>query len=78
MQNAMVFAIPALANYFTSVQATVNGPTPRELYDINSAFVETLLLANSFTFGMAWLALKYKRGTIWIMASLAMRMTMPG
>ena len=43
------------------MDATAGGPGPRDLYDIKSVFTETLLLlASSFTFGMASLALKYK------------------
>lgn len=60
MSDAILFGM-VFATYITSVDATAGGPGPRDLYDIKSIFVETLLLlASSFTFGMASLALKYK------------------
>lgn len=60
MSDAILFGM-VFATYLTSAHATAGGPGPRELYDINSVFIETmLLLASSFTFGMASLALKYK------------------
>jgi cytochrome o ubiquinol oxidase subunit 3 len=62
MSDAILFGM-LFATYVTAVDATAGGPGPRELYDINSAFAQTLmLLASSFTFGMASLALKYKHG----------------
>ena len=62
MSDAILFGM-VFATYVTSVDATAGGPGPRDLYDIKSAFIETLiLLASSFTFGMASLALKYKHG----------------
>lgn len=63
MSDAILFAM-VFATYVTSVEATAGGPGPRDLYDLRSVFIETLLLlASSFTFGMASLALKYKHGT---------------
>lgn len=60
MSDAILFGM-VFATYVTSVHGTAGGPGPHELYDIKSAFFETLLLlASSFTFGMASLALKYK------------------
>lgn len=60
MSDAILFGM-VFATYITSVDATAGGPGPRDLYDIKSVFTETLLLlASSFTFGMASLALKYK------------------
>jgi cytochrome o ubiquinol oxidase subunit 3 len=62
MSDAILFGM-VFATYATSLHATAGGPGPRELYDINSAFIETLLLlASSFTFGMASLVLKYRHG----------------
>ena len=62
MSDAILFGM-VFATYITSVHATAGGPGPRDLYSIESTFVETLLLlASSFTFGMASLALKYNRG----------------
>lgn len=60
MSDAILFGL-VFSTYVTSAHATAGGPGPRDLYDINSVFVETLLLlASSFTFGMASLALKYQ------------------
>ncbi len=63
MSDAILFGM-VFATYVTSLDATAGGPGPRGLYDLTSAFIETmLLLASSFTFGMASLALKYKHST---------------
>ncbi len=53
------------------------GPGPHDLYDIKSVFIETLLLlASSFTFGLASLALKYKHGKLrlieWLVVTLVL------
>ena len=76
MSDAILFGM-VFATYVTSVGATAGGPGPRDLYDIKSIFVETLiLLASSFTFGMASLALKYKHGRarliLWMSLTLAL------
>ena len=63
MSDAILFGM-VFATYAVSVHSTAGGPGPHELYDITSVFIETLLLLlSSFTFGMASMALKYKRGT---------------
>lgn len=74
MSDTILFSM-VFATYVTSVNATAGGPGPHALYDIKSAFFETmLLLASSFTFGMASLALKYKHSTIrlflWLIVTL--------
>lgn len=74
MSDAILFGM-VFATYVTSVHATAGGPGPHQLYDISSIFIETiLLLASSFTFGMASLALKYKHSTArlvgWLAATL--------
>jgi cytochrome o ubiquinol oxidase subunit 3 len=64
MSDAMLFGM-VFATYLTSLgaTATAGGPGPDQLYDINSIFIESLLLlASSFTFGMVSLALKYRHG----------------
>lgn len=76
MSEAILFGM-VFATYVTSSDATAGGPGPRNLYDIRSAFVETLLLlASSFTFGMASIALKYERGKArlcgWLTTTLAL------
>ncbi|AJZ56344.1 cytochrome o ubiquinol oxidase subunit 3 (plasmid) [Paraburkholderia fungorum] len=70
MSDAILFGM-VFASYATSLNSTAGGPGPHQLFDINSAFIETvLLLASSTTFGMASLALKYKRGTLRLIAWL--------
>lgn len=60
MSDAILFAM-VFATYATQVDATAGGPGPRDLYEIKSVFIETLLLlVSSFTFGMASLSMKYK------------------
>jgi cytochrome o ubiquinol oxidase subunit 3 len=71
MSDAILFGM-VFATYVTSVHATAGGPGPRELYDINSVFTQTLLLASSFTFGMASLALRYQHGTPRLIGWLAL------
>ena len=76
MSDAILFSM-VFATYVASVNATAGGPGPHELSDIKSVFIETpLLLASSFTFGMASLALKYKHGTArligWLVVTLAL------
>jgi cytochrome o ubiquinol oxidase subunit 3 len=62
MSDAVLFGM-VFATYVTSLTATAGGPGPHDLYNIQSVFIETLLLlASSFTFGMASLALKYQHG----------------
>ncbi len=82
MSDAILFGM-VFATYVTSVYATAGGPGPRDLYSIESAFVGTLLLlASSFTFGMASLALKYHHGKArlisWLMLTLMLGVTFVG
>ena len=63
MSDAILFAM-VFATYVTLLGGTAGGPGPRDLYDLRSVFIQTLvLLVSSFSFGMASLALKYKKGT---------------
>ncbi len=63
MSDAILFGM-VFATYVISLNATVGGPGPHDVYDIKSIFIETLLLLiSSFTFGMASLALKYRHST---------------
>ncbi len=53
MSDAILFGL-VFATYVTSLHGTAGGPGPHDLYDIKSVFIQTmLLLASSFTFGMA-------------------------
>lgn len=76
MSDAILFAV-VFATYLISLTATDGGPGPHELYDLRSVFIETLLLlASSFTFGMASLALKYKHGVATLIGWLAVTMAL--
>ena len=75
MSDAILFAM-VFVTYLTLVHATAGGPGPRDLYDINSVFVQTLLLASSFTFGLASLALKYRHGTPQLVGWLALTLVL--
>ncbi|NMM38157.1 MAG: cytochrome o ubiquinol oxidase subunit III [Glaciimonas sp.] len=76
MSDAILFSL-VFATYLTSVNATAGGPGPHALYDIQSVFIETLvLLASSFTFGMASLALKYKHRTARLIGWLALTLVL--
>lgn len=76
MSDAILFGL-VFSSYVTSVHATAGAPGPKQLFDITSVFAETLLLlASSFTFGMASLALKYshsKRRLVgWLVLTLVL------
>jgi cytochrome o ubiquinol oxidase subunit 3 len=72
MSDAILFGM-VFTTYVTSVHATAGGPGPHDLYNIESVFIETLLLlASSFTFGMASLAMKYKHSTPRLLGWLAL------
>jgi cytochrome o ubiquinol oxidase subunit III len=62
MSDAILFGL-LFATYATMLHATAGGPGPEKLFNIKSAFIETVaLLSSSFTYGMASLALKFGRG----------------
>ena len=62
MSDAILFAV-VFATYVVDAHGTAGGPGPGDLYDLTSVFAETLLLlASSFTFGMASMTLKYSHG----------------
>ena len=74
MSDAIVFGL-LFATYAAMLHARAGGPGPEKLYDIKSAFIETLsLLTSSFTFGMASLALKYDKRREELLAWLAVTM----
>jgi cytochrome o ubiquinol oxidase subunit 3 len=61
MADLVLFALLFATYASMSVQGQAGGPTPADVFDLPSAFIETmLLLASSITFGMASLALKYR------------------
>ena len=74
MSDAVLFGL-VFATYVIGLQGTAGGPGPRELYALGSVFIESmLLLASSFTFGMASLALKYRHDNArmvgWLLVTL--------
>jgi cytochrome o ubiquinol oxidase subunit 3 len=76
MSDAIVFGL-LFATYAVMLHARAGGPGPARLYDIKSAFIETLaLLSSSFTYGMASLSLKYGKRTgpllAWLFATLCL------
>jgi cytochrome o ubiquinol oxidase subunit III len=61
MADLILFAVLFATYASMSVQGQAGGPAPRDVFRLSSAFVETmLLLASSFTFGMAYVELKYR------------------
>lgn len=78
MSDAIVFGL-LFATYAAMLHARAGGPGPEKLYDIKSAFIETLsLLTSSCTFGMASLALKYGKRREELLAWLAVTMCLGG
>lgn len=74
MSDLITFAL-LFATYIVMLGGMAGGPGPNELFEMKSAFLETmLLLASSFTFGMASLSLKYRQdlGQLigWLLISL--------
>lgn len=82
MSDAILFGM-VFATYATLVSGTAAGPGPRQLYDLGPVFIETLLLlASSFTFGMASIAMKYKHPTSslvgWLLLTLVLGLAFLG
>ncbi len=82
MSDLIIFAL-LFATYIVLFGGMAGGPGPHELFEIKSAFLETmLLLASSFTFGMASLSLKYRQSTGqligWLVLTLALGLTFVG
>lgn len=73
MSDAIVFAL-LFATYASMVGRTAGGPTASALFDPTNAFIETIvLLASSFTFGMAAVSLKEGRVraiVLWLVVTL--------
>ncbi len=82
MSDAVLFAL-LFATYGVMLPGTAGGPGPADEFELPAAFAETLvLLASSFTFGMAALAVKYKsplRGLyFWLVVTLLLGLTFLG
>lgn len=78
MSDLIVFGL-MFATYATMLTpwGMAGGPGPAQLFDLSSALFETaLLLASSFTFGLASLAMKWREGTgelrVWLWITLAL------
>src|ERR1700739_2819102 len=64
-------------------ESFAGGPTPKELFELPGAAMETAaLLTSTFTFGMASLAIKYDRGpsqvVSWLLVTLALGLVFLG
>ncbi|MGI9521751.1 MAG: cytochrome c oxidase subunit 3 [Hyphomicrobiaceae bacterium] len=63
MSDLIIFGL-FFATYITMLSSTAGGPGPSDVLNLQSAFIQTLvLLFSSFTMGMAALALKYQLGS---------------
>ncbi|WP_339745129.1 cytochrome c oxidase subunit 3 [uncultured Maricaulis sp.] len=78
MSDLIIFGL-MFATYVTTLNpgAMAGGPGPVELFDINSALIQTLLLLTStLTFGMASLSLRHEQGkrnlTVWLCVTLVL------
>jgi cytochrome o ubiquinol oxidase subunit III len=78
MSDLIIFGL-MFATYVTMLipQSFAGGPTPKELFELPGAAMETAaLLTSTFTFGMASLAVKYDRGLSkvlrWLLITLAL------
>jgi cytochrome o ubiquinol oxidase subunit 3 len=59
MSDAVIFAL-LFATYGAMLGGTAGGPTARDVFELKPTLIETaLLLASSFTWGLASIALKY-------------------
>lgn len=76
MSDAILFGL-AFSIYLVSLDAAAGGPTPVEIYKMKPVFIETmLLLASSFTYGMASLVMKHKESVPqlvgWLLVTLGL------
>ena len=72
MSDLVIFGL-MFATYVTMLtpMSFAGGPTPKELFELPGAAMETAaLLTSTFTFGMASLAIKYDRGLSKVMSWL--------
>jgi len=82
MSDLILFSL-LFATFVTMIDATAGGPGGKELFDPRSVAAETgVLLASSFTFGMASIAMKYRsnRGVLllWLAVTLLLGLTFLG
>jgi cytochrome o ubiquinol oxidase subunit III len=84
MSDLIIFGL-MFATYVTMLtpMSFAGGPTPKELFELPGAAMETAaLLTSTFTFGMASLAIKYERGdsqvVSWLLVTLALGLVFLG
>lgn len=70
MSDLIIFGL-MFATYVTVLDSTAGGPGPKDLFNLQSAFFQTMiLLVSSLTFGLASLSLRHKQGggrlTLWL------------
>jgi cytochrome o ubiquinol oxidase subunit III len=71
MSDLILFSL-LFATYATMIRSTAGGPSGKDIFDIKSVAIETgVLLASSFTFGMASLAMKYRNDRGYLLFWLA-------
>lgn len=76
MSDAILFGL-ALATYAVLLGGSAGGPGPRDLYDLGSVFAQTLLLlASSFSCGLASVAMKYRHPTAQLVGWLALTLVL--
>ncbi len=76
MSDLVLFAC-LFATFATMIGSTAGGPGPKTLFDLKSAAAETAaLLLSSFSFGMASLAMKYRKAPstliLWLAATVGL------
>jgi cytochrome o ubiquinol oxidase subunit III len=84
MSDLIIFGL-MFATYVTMLtpMSFAGGPTPKELFELAGAAMETAaLLTSTFTFGMASLAIKHERGpsqvVSWLLVTLALGLVFLG
>lgn len=84
MSDLIIFGL-MFATYVTMLtpMSFAGGPTPKELFELPGAAMQTAaLLTSTFTFGMASLAIKYERGNSqvvsWLLVTLALGLVFLG
>jgi cytochrome o ubiquinol oxidase subunit 3 len=76
MSDAVIFAL-LFATYGAMLGGTAGGPTPRDLFELKPTLIETaVLLASSFTWGMASIALKYRDARPWLLGWMGLTLTL--
>ncbi|RYH04465.1 cytochrome o ubiquinol oxidase subunit III [Salipiger sp. IMCC34102] len=82
MSDLIIFGI-LFAHYIVMTDARAFGPGPAQLFDLKSVAAQTsLLLASSYTYGMASLAMKHRERirpvALWLIVTAILGATFPG